>query len=68
MGEIAGDGEFMRLGDTVLLNRFLSKKELLGTGFELMDQGSGPIGKLLAAILFVETEACLMRGSWETRG
>ena len=68
MGEIAGDGEFMRLGDTVLLNRFLSKKELLGTGFELMEQGSGPIVKLSAAILFVETEACLLGGSWETWG
>gem|GEM_PF-5992707 len=37
MGEIAGDGEFMRLGDTVVLNRLLSKKELLGAGFELID-------------------------------
>ena len=68
MGEVAGDGEFMRLEDTVVSNRRLSKKELLGIGFELMDQRSGPIVKLSAAILFVETEACLMRGRWETRG
>ena len=68
MGEVAGDGEFMRLEGAVVSNRRLSKKELLGTGFELMDEGSGPIGKLSAAILFVETEACLTGGSWETRG
>ncbi len=58
----------MRLGDTVVLNRLLSKKELLGAGFELMNQGFGPRGKLSAPIFFVETEACLMRGSWETWG
>ena len=68
MGKVAGDGEFMRLGDTEVLNRNLSKKELLGTGFELIDQGSGPIVKLSAPVFFVETEACLMRGSWETWG
>ena len=68
MGEVAGDGEFMRLGDTEALNRNLSKKELLGTGFELIDQGSGPIVKLSAPVFFVETEACLMRGSRETWG
>ena len=57
----------MRLGDAMVLNRPLSKKELLGKGLELTDQGSGPIVRLSPPILFVETEACLMRGSWETR-
>ena len=58
----------MRLEDAVVSNRRLSKKELLGIGFELMGQGCGPKGRLLVPILFVETEACLMRGSWETWG
>ena len=52
MGEVAGDGEFMRLGDTEALNRNLSKKELLGTGFELIDQGSGPILKIFSSCFF----------------